>query len=226
MYRVTVYKYPLDPNKKKTKNKNKLKLKLVNTDDSILTSVRRTRRTISDYVRCNTFDLFVTFTFDPKKVDRYDLFGTYLKMQGWLHRQQRKYDSFKYIIVPERHKDGAIHFHALIGGYDGVLKKTRVIQNNRRVYNLFAFKFGFTNAQYLDDDTDKTAAYVCKYITKDMDLISNRRRYWCSKNLSKPIKSYNFIFRHSEFENQLSPQNLVAESDYNQIYEFPKPVFD
>jgi len=142
MYRVTSYKYGFDPNKTKNKSKS-LKLKSeADKEDSLQVSVRRTRRTISDYVRCNTFDLFVTFTFDPKKVDRYDLLDTYLKMQGWLHRQQRKYDNFKYIIVPERHKDGAIHFHALFGGYEGILKKTRVIQNNRRVYNINAFKFG------------------------------------------------------------------------------------
>jgi len=226
MYRVTSYKYGFDPNKTKNKSKS-LKLKSeADKEDSLQVSVRRTRRTISDYVRCNTFDLFVTFTFDPKKVDRYDLLGTYLKMQRWLHRQQRKYDNFKYIIVPERHKDGAIHFHALFGGYEGILKKTRVIQNNRRVYNINAFKFGVTNAQYLDEDIDKTTAYVCRYITKDMELISNCRRYWSSKNLVKPVKSYNFIFRNPDFDKYLSPEHLVVDSEYNQIYEFPKPTFD
>lgn len=227
MYRVTSYKYGFDPTKKKEKHKKYKIPTPTDMDESLQVSVRRSRRAISDYVRCNQFELFVTLTFDPSKVDRYDLLGTYLKMQGWLHRQSRKHDDFKYLIVPERHKDGAIHFHALMAGIpEDKLKKTRVIQNNKRVYNLLSFKFGFTNVQYLDEDIDKTTAYVCKYITKDMELISNRRRYWCSRNLRKPIKSYNFIFRNPDLDRFLTPDNLVVDSDYNQIYEFPKPSFD
>ena len=36
-------------------------------NDSIDSSLRRTRREISDIVDCNDFDKFATFTFDPKK---------------------------------------------------------------------------------------------------------------------------------------------------------------
>lgn len=134
--------------------------------------------------------MFVTFTFNPKKVNRYDLNACYLKMQSWLWRQQKKSNNeMKYIIVPEKHKDGAIHFHAVMSNYPGMIKKTNVIQNNRRVYNLTSFRFGFSNMQYLDDDKQKVAAYVCKYITKDMITVSNRRRYWASKNLQKHLKT-------------------------------------
>ena len=34
--------------------------------------------------------------------------------------------------------------------------------------NLTGFTAGFTNAQKLDDDQTKAAAYLTKYITKDM----------------------------------------------------------
>src|SRR5690606_10827465 len=100
----------------KDKNKkNKFKKQI--DDISIIKSLARSRRTIFDYALCNDFDLFVTFTFDPRKVNRYDMAATYVKMQSWLARHQRKQlekqDTFRYIIVPEKHKDGAIHFHAL-----------------------------------------------------------------------------------------------------------------
>jgi len=223
MWRVTSYKYGFNPEALKRNKVNKPKLKL--SEDSLQRSVRRSRTMISDYVRCNDFELFVTFTFDPKKVDRYDLLSTYLKMQGWLHRQSRKYYDFKYIIVPERHKDGAIHFHALIAGYGGFLKKTNVLQNNKRVYNVTGFKFGFTNAQYLDNDIAKTTAYLCKYITKDMVLISNRRRYWCSKNLLKPFSHRNKIYDLG-IHSMMSSDNIIFETEYNIVYEFPKLNFD
>lgn len=189
-------------------------------EQDIARSVRRSRRVINDYVLMNDFDLFITFTFNPKKVDRYDLDLCFLRMQSWLWRQQRAHsESFRYIIVLEKHKDGAIHFHALFGGYQGKLKKTKVIQNNKRVYNLSSFRYGFTNAQYLDDDKLKTVAYLCKYITKDMVLVSNRRRYWCSKNLLKPEKYYNGV---EELDIKLDVANLEYQNKYLSLYQIPK----
>ncbi len=191
-------------------------------EQDIARSVRRSRRVINDYVLMNDFDLFITFTFNPKKVNRYDLDLCFLRMQSWLWRQQRAYsEPFRYIIVPEKHKDGAIHFHALFGGYQGKLKKTKVIQNNKRVYNLSSFRYGFTNAQYLDDDKLKTVAYLCKYITKDMVLVSNRRRYWCSKNLLKPEKYYNGV---EELDIKLDVANLEYQNKYLALYQIPKVV--
>lgn len=225
MYKIILYKNPHTPHKKDSKKENKKLINKFNKEDSLQRSVRRSRTVVNDYVHCNEFDLFITFTFDPKKTDRYDLNATYLKMQGWLWRQHRKFDDFKYIVVPERHKDGAIHFHALISGFNGVLKKTNVIQNNKRVYNLPGFTFGFTNAQYLDEDRQKTIAYMCKYITKDMELVNNRRRYWASKNLVKPVKFYNKIYDLG-LAKLMSHKTLIYETEYNTIYHVNKNMFD
>lgn len=171
MYKLTMFKFPkarfssISSNKQKRNQCNEL---------DIIRSVRRSRTVISDYILSNDFEMFVTFTFNPKKVNRYDLNACYLKMQSWLWRQQKKSNNeMKYIIVPEKHKDGAIHFHAVMSNYPGLIKKTNVIQNNRRVYNLTSFRFGFSNMQYLDDDKQKVASYVCKYITKDMITVSS-----------------------------------------------------
>lgn len=191
-------------------------------ESGIERSVRRSRLMVLDYILSNDFDLFVTFTFNPKKVDRYDLQACYLKMQSWLWREQRKSgNAMQYIIVPEKHKDGAIHFHAVMSRYPGELKKTNVIQNNRRVYNLSSYRYGFTNVQYLDGDRQKVAAYICKYITKDMITISNRRRYWCSKNLQKPIKYYN---EASALSLQPTFKSLKFENQYLQMHEFAKHI--
>lgn len=225
MFKIIIYKYGFDPDKLSNRDK-KQKQKLFGTfsEDSLQRSVRRSRTAINDYVHCNDFNLFVTFTFNPKKVNRYDLQAVYPKMQSWLWRQSRKYEDFRYVIVPETHKDGAIHFHALIGGFGGTLKKTTVIQNNKRVYNISAFTFGFTNAQYLDDDRQKAIAYLCKYITKDMQLISNRRRYWCSKALKKPVSYRNRIYDLG-LNKYLSHNTAVFETDFNVVHELPKALF-
>ena len=73
--------------------------------------------------------------------------------------------------------------------------------------------------QYLDDDKQKVAAYVCKYITKDMVTVSNRRRYWASKNLQKPAKYYNeadALFLNPDLK------SLTFENQYLQMHEFEK----
>ena len=185
--------------------------------------MRRTRRTIQDYVHCNDFNLFITFTFSPKKVNRYDLDMCYIKMQSWLERQRRKSRDFRYLIVPEKHKDGAIHFHALVADSPFSMKKTNVIQNNRRVYNVTSFRYGFTNAQHVDnDDKQKVANYIAKYITKDMVLISNRKRYWSSRNLRKPLKYHNCLYDIFGLAHKTDESTLVSTTDFTVTYEVPK----
>lgn len=72
----------------------------------------RAKAAVRDIARCNRFDFFFTWTLDPKLIDRYDpdavkrAVNTHLK-----NLSSRK--GFRYVIVPEFHKDGAIHFHGL-----------------------------------------------------------------------------------------------------------------
>ena len=188
-YKVTVFNNPLiipKPKKGRTVNRSSEKP----SDDAITESLRRTRATIFDYALSNDFEYFVTFTFNPKKVDRYSIEATFNTMKYWLNRQKKHSPDFAYVIVPEFHKDGAIHFHALIRDYNAELKSTNVFQNGKRVYNLTGFTSGFTNAQKMDDNQEKTAGYITKYITKDTINRFNKRRYWASKNLQKPVKYY------------------------------------
>lgn len=228
MYRVILYKTPYTPTSRK-ENTTKMILPSISSETSDERSIRRTRRVLHDYVKCNDFDLFVTFTYDPKKVDRYDVFTCYIKMRTWIHNQVRKNPDFKYILVPEHHKDGAIHFHALMANHPFSLKRTNVIQENKRVYNITAFRFGFTVATFLpQDDPDskaKAGNYIAKYITKDMVKIHNKHRYFASRNLQKPITRYNDIY-NSGLHTELDFKTLVSESAYNTIFEVDRNMFD
>ena len=144
-------------------------------------------------------------------------------MKYWLNRQKKHSPDFAYVIVPEFHKDGAIHFHALIRDYNAELKSTNVFQNGKRVYNLTGFTAGFTNAQKLDDDQTKAAAYLTKYITKDMLNRFNKRRYWASKNLHKPVKRYESLSELG-LDPYIFDDNLVFSSDKYDIsvYQFKR----
>lgn len=163
-----------------------------------ITSLSRTKNLIRDIVLCNNFDYFMTFTFNPKKIDRFSYAKCQSTMRIWLHRQRDKDHDFAYLIVPEQHKSGAWHFHALIAHYHGQLHDSRIkTSSGRPIYNVTGFRSGFTTAVSIDSK-EAVANYVTKYITKDFIRQFNQRRFFCSRNLRRPVKSTNSpIFRHT-----------------------------
>jgi hypothetical protein len=154
-------------------------------------SIIRTKTTISDLVICNQFEYFCTFTFDKEKIDRYDMQKCRYAMQTWLHNSKNRHSpGLKYLVVPEKHKDGALHFHALISGYDGRYKTSGRKQNGRDIFNLTGWRFGYSTAVKIDN-FEAVGHYMKKYITKDMPMIYGKRRYFSSNNLERPKKVVN-----------------------------------
>lgn len=151
-------------------------------------AVRRARSQVRDIALCNAFSYFVTLTLDKEQIDRYDMAAITRKLNAWLSNQvQRK--GLKYVLVPERHKDGAVHFHGffnaalevvdsgtMIPPGGGKPKKPRsktqakewLSKGGHTVYNLPAWSLGFTTAIELYGDYENAVGYVCKYIGKDM----------------------------------------------------------
>lgn len=155
--------------------------------DNALRAVRRARSRLRDYARSNEFTHFVTLTLAPDRVpDRHDLDGMVKIMRTWLDNRVRRY-GLKYILVPEHHKDGAIHFHGLVNDAlplvdSGTLtdggKPKRPRSKKQRdallregwhvVYNMPSWGFGFSTAIELYGEREHAVAYVCKYIGKEM----------------------------------------------------------
>jgi len=166
-------------------NKHNKATKTKSLPEDVFRSLRRTKTTISDIVQCNRFDYFVTFTF---KSERDNVDKCKSKLSGWLKRERKRQpnsDMFRYLIVPEYHKDGkSLHFHALITG-ELKLKPTKIFQKGRRVYNIENYRSGFTTAVKIDN-IEKVSSYIKKYITKDMPQFSGKKRYWNSKHLIRP----------------------------------------
>lgn len=156
-------------------------------------SIRRTRKRIKDYVIANDFDLFVTFTFAS---DRHNEKRSRKRLSTWLRNQRTRNGRFLYLAVPEYHKDGALHFHVLIGGYKGKLERAINPRNGspikdvrgNPVYTFPSYTLGFNNVKIIDssEGKTKTAHYIQKYITKEANSTDGRQRYWSSKNLKLP----------------------------------------
>ena len=149
-------------------------------------SFARSKRTVIDYGMNNDFDFFVTITFDGKKVDRYNSHSVLRKLQNALKDYRRFYDcDFAYVLVPERHADGAIHCHGLfkIGRTDLVERHFDV--KRRCVYYRIEFfyrRLGRFRMDKIATNATYVSAYITKYMTKENERIF-QRRYICSKGL-------------------------------------------
>lgn len=73
-------------------------------------AMRRARAQVRDLALCTPFRWFVTLTLDRARVDRYDMKEITRHLNHWLDNQVRR-RGLSYVLVPERHRDGAIHFH-------------------------------------------------------------------------------------------------------------------
>jgi len=183
-------------------------------------SLMRSKTRITDYTLANDFDLFTTFTFDPSKVDSLNVSLAKKKMSIWLNNQRRDSPDMKYLIVAELHKSGRIHFHALMKHYNGKLVDSKRSKNGRIIFNISGWHYGFSTAVQIDNIA-KVSTYMQKYITKEMLKIGNKKRYWGSRNLIKPIIDYNINMIEEVYSRPLFLQNEY-KTDYFTIYKLIK----
>lgn len=173
---------------------------------NLLRAKRRAKAHVSDIARCNEFTQFVTLTLDAEKIDRYDIKEITKKMTTWLqNRVDRK--GLKYLLIPELHKDGAIHFHGLFndslprqesgllsapdgGGTrrpaDEAERNALLEQGFAPIFNLPDWGYGFTTAIDLYGDRRKAINYVVKYIGKFGSTKIGGRYYYSGGKLSRP----------------------------------------
>lgn len=117
--------------------------------------------------------MFWTLTFDPKKCDKaIEDEYRYEEMRKWLDRMRARHrrhsnEKFNYIVIPERHKNGQIHWHMITGNLQPNLIDSGKTFRNQKVFNCLDWEYGFTNVQRMRSKS-KMSSYVTKYITKDL----------------------------------------------------------
>lgn len=159
-----------------------------NYNDSLYASLSRTKSMIRKICIHNRqkFKYFCTFTFSPEFVDRYNYKDVSQCMCKYLAKIRRYYNDIVYIIIPELHKDGAIHFHGLFSDEISqflVFSGHNVKGSCAPIYNISNFSYGFTTVTSIINK-ERTASYVLKYITKDLCAVSfGKKRYWHSKGI-------------------------------------------
>lgn len=152
-------------------------------------SIKRAVDSVFDYALNNDFNFFLTLTFDPKKVDSYDFDLVNKKAKNWFYNQQKRYN-ISYLAIAELHSSGRVHFHALINDKTGkffsrCINSGHFDNNGRIIYNCDSWYYGFSTAVMLDDNIERLARYVTKYMTKSLKKIMGKM-YWHSSDLVRP----------------------------------------
>lgn len=158
--------------------------------EDALRSMRRARAQLRRLALSNEFEYFVTLTLDAARVDRYDVKAITKKLNSWADNMVRR-RGLRYILVPERHKDGAIHFHGFMAG-EGleVLESGHRDKTGAMMFNLPQWKLGFSTAIRLRGEYSRAVSYVCKYIGKQDGERPMGRWYYSGGDLQEPPKEY------------------------------------
>ena len=175
-----------------------------NNDEVKRCSTSRIKRKIREYALMNDFSFFYTQTL---KNNRYDLDKFIENIQKKFKAYKRKNKYFIYLIIYEKHQDGAYHLHGLVGGLGDDL-----YINNNGYYSLKFFEdLGFNSISKIQNKT-AISNYILKYVSKDFIKSSKNVSYFHSKGLKLPTtKTVNFY--------DYSNLNLIFENDYLKKYE-------
>lgn len=150
-------------------------------------SLSRTKRKIYEFGICNNWTHFLTMTFNSKKIDRHNLKDVKSKFIKYLKNYSRIDKDFKYLVIPELHKNGAIHFHGLVCFGSETSKYLKRFKNNIFNHKLFTERFGFNRFIAICEKSVKVISYIVKYVSKDVGRIF-RNYYFHSNNLVEPFK--------------------------------------
>lgn len=148
---------------------------------------------------------FLTFTFDPQKVNSFDYDECVAAISVIFHKWMKLYPGLQYVIVAEQHKSGAWHFHGLFNDkiplvYAGKYRIHKGSNQLDDVYHVKDFPWGFTSATRVKNSV-ACAFYLAKYLTKNFcKMTKGRRRYWYSTSTIKVAEKYKFLISKSDYK--------------------------
>lgn len=197
----------------------------VHSDVKLSSSLSRTRRVILELALANEWDYFFTCTLDENKADRFDLDAWHKSFIDWLKYQRKAHGlKLQYLLVPERHADGAWHAHGLLRGLSqaDLISFRDMDKSGYRSSEGKRLPLKLRNSDYLNWPAyfrrfgqcslgplmSQVAAsfYVTKYITKDQSRCVSecgKHMYWASKPLNRPVKFGEFFDRSGYIDSLL-----------------------
>lgn len=200
-------------------------------------SISRTKSRVFELAACNEFQHFCTFTQDEKLRDRFDL-SDFRKDFAQLVRNinRGRETKIKYLLIPEKHKNGAWHMHGLLSGLqpddlrpfeltENIPERLKkMIRGGTAVYDWTRYRraFGYFTCTEIES-REACAKYVTKYISKDLQKTvreGGEHLFFASQGLKG---------RQTLIKNCADPcpvEKWGFENDFIRISEMPRATFE
>lgn len=178
-------------------------------------SYSRSRSMVLQYALCNKWDYFITITVNRELFNAYELDDVYGYLSQWLRDYRKVYGGIAYVLVPERHKDGAWHFHGLISGicpehvvpFVSGVHPWKLVEKGYRNFPLLSKAIGFVSLGSLKNAVG-AGFYVTKYITKEHANDSYYSHlYYCTRGLKTARPVYDVYANDLELDKLIQSEN-------------------
>lgn len=221
-YKIVMHKKRFNADEVIFENNNNERA-FIDNEEKLMNNIIRAKTKIRDYAYCNNWEYFATLTFSDTNIDRYDLKEIKKRISIFFNNyKKRKNNDFKYLLIPEFHQDGAVHFHGLLSGInknDLHLFKLNEklpqyiysqLKKGNQIYDFteFSKRFGYTVVESIKN-RQAAANYITKYITKD--LVSLPLGTCCYLN-SKGLKLPELI--HQDYGGIVPKNEKIYENEY------------
>jgi hypothetical protein len=180
-------------------------------------SIRRSRQKVLHMAMLNPFAHFITWTLNAAKIDRYSPEEVSRNLKKFLQNCVQRY-GLTYLIIPEHHKDGAIHMHGLISGNMTMIDSgKRWLADGRTIYNMPQWKYGWTTAIPTQGDPQRIAHYITKYITKAGGKIFGNYYYAGGRDLIREAEVMYYDVDYDEFPADKAYTVLAAKASFKYL---------
>lgn len=160
-------------------------------------ALSRAKNMVRELALCNRWEYFVTLTFDDRW-DRYSLKDRLKEFLQWIQNCNKSGASIRYLLVPEFHQDGAVHFHALMSGIEPSPRPFNWPESvNRKedgsyydIWKDYSDRYGYSAVEPVNDPV-AVGFYVSKYITKSLAESSEFvgvHTYYRSRGLQRALE--------------------------------------
>lgn len=194
-----------------------------NNDYKLSNNISRAITTCRNIALSNEWDYFITLTLDSEKYDRFDLSKFHKDLSSFFKYLNRKFTCcIKYLLVPERHKNGAWHMHGLIRGIP--LSCLSINDNGFLSFIPYSNKFGYCSLSPVVSSV-AVSLYITKHLSKQIKsgvIDLGQHLYYHSRGLDHGVTIAllpatklpdNFVFQY-ESEDKSYKSSFFEDSSF------------
>lgn len=179
----------------------------------------------------NEWKTFITLTFNTN-VTEIEIANK--RFRYFIDKIRKVKEDFKYLGVPEFHKNGKVHYHLITN--INIKDKTLIYNQSDsprhkhiKYWNEGYMSEGFDSVKPIKGDKSIVIRYISKYMTKDIDdRLFTKHRFLHSNNLIMPKEYYIDSNNDDELQiyyNIINGLNLKYQNEYKNPYNLENIYF-